>query len=228
MEANLISQSKPSNFSFRPLLKSDQPAICSIFLECFPLSYPDSLYTEIVSGKYYSLAALDGEVMVGMIIAEIRKHSRLESVDSGFLSNSHYYNDTLYILNLCVTTAYRGKGIATSLMQKLYTDFNTCKYSKCKAIYLHVLTNNNPAIAFYHKFNFIRYTRIPDFYVVNNKLQDCYLYVLYIHDGRAPDPNEKSCFKNLVFKNVIGCIVLVICSLSLVYFIQRLLTSHVT
>lgn len=74
MEDDLISQSKPSHYNFRPLMKSDQPVVRSLFLECFPLNYPDSLYTDIVSGKYYSLAALDGEVIVGMIIAEIREY----------------------------------------------------------------------------------------------------------------------------------------------------------
>ena len=222
MEHNLISQIKPSTFNFRPLDKTDHLVVRSLFLECFPLNYPDSLYAEIVSGKYYSLAALDGDVMVGMIIADIREYSRLDSEDHGFLSNSHYYDDTLYILNLCVTATYRGKGIATSLLQKLYADFNTSKYSKCKAIYLHVLTNNNPAIAFYQKFNFIRYTRIHDFYMVKDRPQDGYLYVLFIHDGQPPSPNERSCFKT-----VLGCIVLVVCSLSLIYLVHHLLTSHV-
>ena len=221
MDQSVNSKGVLSPYIFRPLTASDEPIVKSLFIECFPLNYPDTLYADLVSEKYYSLAALDNGQIVGMIVAEIRDYSRLDREDYGFLHRSHYYDNTLYILNLCVTTKYRGKGIATSLLQKLYDEFTALTHSKCKAIYLHVITDNSPAIAFYQKFNFSLHSRIRDFYTVNNGLQDGYLYVMYINDGLPPNPRDKSCLRS-----VFSCCAMAVCTLSVVYFMQHLLTSR--
>ena len=220
MENNIPSEYL-SPYSFRPLAVSDKPTVKSLFIECFPLNYPDTLYADLVSGRYYSIAALDCGEIVGMIVAEIRDYSRLDREDYGFLNRTHYYDNTLYILNLCVTTNHRNKGVATILFQKLYNEFTSQCYSKCRAIYLHVITNNCPAIAFYEKFNFSRFVRIRDFYTVNNRPQDGYLYVLYINDGLPPGPNDKSCMRT-----AFSCFALTLCTICIVYFLQHLLTSH--
>ena len=221
MDHSITSEGVLSPYTFRALTVSDQPIVKSLFIECFPLNYPDTLYTDLVSGRYYSIVALDNGQIVGMIVAEIRDYSRLDREDYGFLNRSHYYDNTLYILNLCVTTKYRGKGVATTLLQRVYNEFTSQSYSNCKAIYLHVITNNTPAIAFYKKFNFSRFSRIRDFYTVNNRPQDGYLYVLYINDGLPPSPQDKSCLRS-----AFSCFALALCVLSVVYFMQYLFTSH--
>ena len=210
-----------SAYTYRTLKPTDRNDVRAIFLECFPLDYPESLYTELVSEKFYSLAACENEEIIGVIIAEIRDYRRLEREDRGFLHHSQYYDNTVYILNLCVTEKHRTKGIASSLLQQLYVEFTRQANARCKAIYLHVLTNNQPAIAFYHKFKFQRYCRIRNFYTVNNLPQDGYLYVLYVNNGQAPVPRENSCLRTLII-----CLVFGLCSIYACFVLQTMLTSH--
>lgn len=56
----------------------------------------------------------------------------------------------------------------------------------CKAVYLHVLTSNVPAINFYehHKFQLFKY--LPQYYLISNQLADGYCYVCYINGGKGP------------------------------------------
>lgn len=59
--------------------------------------------------------------------------------------------DVGYILSLGVHKKYRRNGIGSLLLDALINYLTTLEKTKVKAIFLHVLTTNQPAILFYEK-----------------------------------------------------------------------------
>lgn len=60
-------------------------------------------------------------------------------------------SDVGYILSLGVHKSHRRNGIGSLLLDSLINHLTTTERSRVKAIYLHVLTTNQPAILFYEK-----------------------------------------------------------------------------
>lgn len=56
-----------------------------------------------------------------------------------------------YILSLGVHKKHRRNGIGSLLLDALINHLTTSEKTKVKAIFLHVLTTNQPAILFYEK-----------------------------------------------------------------------------
>lgn len=56
-----------------------------------------------------------------------------------------------YILSLGVHKKHRRNGIGSLLLDSLINHLTTAERYKVKAIFLHVLTTNQPAILFYEK-----------------------------------------------------------------------------
>lgn len=59
--------------------------------------------------------------------------------------------DVAYILSLGVHKKFRRNGIGSLLLDALINYLRTSEKTKVKAIFLHVLTTNQPAILFYEK-----------------------------------------------------------------------------
>ena len=59
-----------------------------------------------------------------------------------------------YILSLGVSAPHRRNGIASLLLDNLIAHLTTVEHKFCRAIFLHVLTTNTPAIRFYESRNF--------------------------------------------------------------------------
>lgn len=155
-------------------------------IDLFSISYPDSWYIDITSTKrFYSLAAIYQNHIVGMIVAEIKTKKATDKEDWHILSNKHP-NDTqiTYILSLGVYKDFRRHGIASLLLDTLLAFLKA--ETDCKAIYLHVLHSNFVAIKFYEKRNFEKRIYLPKYYTISGQLQDGYCYVLYINNGQPP------------------------------------------
>lgn len=56
----------------------------------------------------------------------------------------------------------------------------------CRAVYLHVISYNNPAIHLYNKMSFRCVRRLQGFYLINGQHYDSYLFVYYVNGGRSP------------------------------------------
>lgn len=67
--------------------------------------------------------------------------------------------DIGYILSLGVHKKYRRNGIGSLLLDALISYLTTLEKTKVKAIFLHVLTTNQPAILFYEKRRYIIHFR---------------------------------------------------------------------
>ncbi len=83
----------------------------------------------------FSLAAYDGDQMVGIAITEQRR-----------------WNRSLWVWEFHVAEAYRGRGIGTRLMQAV---IETARQAGLRVVALETQSSNVPAIRFYRKCGFV-------------------------------------------------------------------------
>ena len=112
---------KNSNIYLRFLIKQNLSNINKISNllnknDLFNSSYPDSWYIDITSSKrFYSLAAIYENRIIGMIVAEIRNKKSCDREDWYILSRKHSDNTQItYILSLGVFKEYRRLGVGES------------------------------------------------------------------------------------------------------------------
>lgn len=106
------------------------------------------------SSRYYSLAAVHNQTIIGLIVAEIKPYEYfiLNGEDNGILAKYLVGNsDMAYILSLGVLKEYRRNGVATLLLESLLSYLLSNERRRVKAVFLHVLTTNAAAIMFYEK-----------------------------------------------------------------------------
>lgn len=95
--------------------------------------------------------------------------------------------DIGYILSLGVHRKHRRNGIGSLLLDALINHLTTAERHSVKAIFLHVLTTNQPAILFYEKRRFSLHSFLPYYYHIRGKGQrDGFTYVTYINGGHQP------------------------------------------
>ncbi|ESO06678.1 hypothetical protein HELRODRAFT_64313 [Helobdella robusta] len=172
----------------RYLCPDDLLEVKQLCADWFPIQYPESWYTDILTNpRFYSLAATINLKIIGMIVSEVKPKIRCNREDSDILA-AYYPSNTLvaYILSLGVVKQYRRLGIASLLLDNLLSYLTSEDLNDCKVVYLHVLTTNSIAIRFYEKRNFTIHASLPYYYSIKGKLYDGYSYVLYINDGKPP------------------------------------------
>ncbi|XP_060828441.1 N-alpha-acetyltransferase 60 [Bombus pascuorum] len=172
----------------RFLCPDDLEEVRALCQDWFPIDYPYSWYEDITSSsRFYALAAVYGGVIIGLIVAEIKPYAKLNTEDRGILC-SGLGNDCLvgYILSLGVRRAYRRNGIASLLLEQLLAHVTAPERSSVKAVFLHVLSSNAPAILFYQRCHFRLHSFLPYYYVIHGKCKDGFTYVLYVNGGHAP------------------------------------------
>lgn len=107
-------------------------------------------YLSILFCRFYALAAVYNQVIIGLIVAEIKPYINLNTEDQGILPAAYAKNaDVGYILSLGVSKQFRRNGIASLLLDSLLGHLTTVERRKVKAVFLHVLTTNSAAILFY-------------------------------------------------------------------------------
>ena len=99
-----------------------------------------------------------------------------------------------YILSLGVCEEFRKQGIASLLLENLISHLTSeafevrlhyqCRSYDCrlnfqvvKAVYLHVLTTNSPAISFYEHRGFHLHSFLPFYYAIKGRRKDGYTAV---------------------------------------------------
>lgn len=98
------------------------------------------------------MAAIYDQMIIGLIVAEIKPYLALNPEDTGILAKSFTKNsDVGYILSLGVAKEYRRNGIASLLLDSLIGHLTTAERKRVKAVFLHVLTTNSAAIMFYER-----------------------------------------------------------------------------
>lgn len=174
-----------SNLQLRFLCPQDINEVNALCVDCFPVEYPRSWYEDITSNpKFYSLAAIHKSAIVGIIVAEIKLYIKLNPKEREVVSPSAgKFTQVGYILSLGVTKAYRRNGIASLLLDNLVSHLTSAESQNCKAIFLHVLSSNSSAIAFYERKSFRLHSFHPYYYMINGINKDGFAYVLYINGG---------------------------------------------
>ncbi|XP_043250422.1 N-alpha-acetyltransferase 60 [Colletes gigas] len=172
----------------RFLCPDDLKEVRALCQDWFPIDYPYSWYEDITSSsRFYALAAVYGGVIIGLIVAEIKPYAKLNLEDHDILC-SNLGKDCLvgYILSLGVRRAYRRNGIASLLLEQLLAHVTAPERSSVKAVFLHVLCSNSPAILFYQRCHFRLHSFLPYYYSIRGKCKDGFMYVLYVNGGHAP------------------------------------------
>ncbi|KAK1285089.1 hypothetical protein QJS10_CPB20g01216 [Acorus calamus] len=172
------------NIVYRPIRPSDLQVLVQIHEELFPIS--------VVNGHgIVSWAAVDSsrpgsqsDELIGFVTACLVA-ARGSEIGDIFRRNCLRKDETLvYILTLGVTKPYRNHGIATSLVREVIEYASSLP--ACRAVYLHVILYNDPAISFYKKMLFKCVRRVSNMYNIKGQHYDSYLFVYYVNDGRSP------------------------------------------
>lgn len=137
----------------RFLCPEDLEEVRTLCQDWFPIDYPLSWYEDITSStRFYALAAVYNSTIIGLIVAEIKQFNKLNKEDKGILPDWMGRDAEIgYILSLGVHKKHRRNGIGSLLLDSLINHLTTAERQKVKAIFLHVLTTNQPAIFFYEK-----------------------------------------------------------------------------
>lgn len=212
---------------------STHPQVRQLCQEWFPIDYPLSWYEDITSStRFFALAAVYNLAIIGLIVAEIKPYrnvnkevianmsdsdelyTRLSGFpmqDKGILPDSMGRTaDVGYILSLGVHRSHRRNGIGSLLLDALMNHLTTAERHSVKAIFLHTLTTNQPAIFFYEKrrysysysysgflachwsinprlcSRFTLHSFLPYYYNIRGKGKDGFTYVNYINGGHPP------------------------------------------
>ncbi|KAL6061860.1 N-alpha-acetyltransferase 60 [Balamuthia mandrillaris] len=213
-----------SSICFREIEPADMEEVIALHNQCFPIKYERSFYRSLVSGDlYFALAAVDtetpGKPIVGLISAAMGTEGQAEDEDLLRWSLSWKERELVYILTLGVLPTHRRVGIANQLLRHLI-EYTTQERPNCKAVYLHVLTTNYPAINFYEQNHFVRLRTLHNYYnIENTDSGDSYLYVRYVNGGKPPLTWQYP-FHSLFFLFFVVCVIL--SSLSFLSFFPSL------
>ncbi|XP_062093193.1 histone acetyltransferase MCC1 [Humulus lupulus] len=188
---NMKPSSRPDIY-FRPIRPSDLGTLEKIHGDLFPIRYETEFFQNVVNGRdIVSWAAVDrsqingqSDQLIGFVTARIVLAKDSEVGDMLSYDSLKSDQTLVYILTLGVVEGYRNLGIASSLIREVI------KYAlsvpTCRAVYLHVISYNNPAIHLYNKMSFRCLRRLQGFYLINGQHYDSYLFVYYVNGGRSP------------------------------------------
>ncbi|GKV05613.1 hypothetical protein SLEP1_g17600 [Rubroshorea leprosula] len=183
--------------SYRPIQPSDLEILEQIHEDVFPIRYESEFFQNVVNGRdIVSWAAVDrnrpdghSDELIGFVTARIVLAKESEIGDLLRYDSSKVDQTLVYILTLGVVEGYRNLGIASALIREVIKYAATTP--ACRAVYLHVISYNNPAIHLYRKMSFKCIRKLPGFYLINGQHYDSYLFVYYVNGGRSPcSPTE--------------------------------------
>lgn len=178
--------------SYRSVQPSDLGILEQLHADVFPIRYESEFFQNVVNGRdIVSWAAVDRnrpdghtDELIGFVTARIVLARDSEIVDLLRYDSSKPDQTLVYILTLGVVDSYRNLGIASALIREVM------KYGAsiptCRAVYLHVISYNNPAIFLYRKMSFKCVRRLHGFYLINGQHYDSYLFVYYVNGGCSP------------------------------------------
>ncbi|CDW60054.1 Mitochondrial translocator assembly [Trichuris trichiura] len=135
----------------------------------------------------WSLVAVSGGLIVGIIIAELRTLSQCCAEDRAILDKSFPETTPVcYILSLGVRKEWQRRGIASKLLHHLFSYIDNpliSSHGRIRCVFLHVLVSNEAAIRFYEHWHFRCLNRLKNYYVIDGNLHDSFTYVNYLNGG---------------------------------------------
>ena len=199
--ASSASSAEDDVIRFRPLQETDREEIQRLHEDWFPVRYQEEFFNDVVHNKMkgldhplYSCVAVRvpnndagsarSERIVGCIVGSFVEVARCNSKSVELLvPNPQRHSRMFYIMTLGVVKDYRGKGLASSLVGECSRMIE--EDATCGVLYLHVITYNKAAIEFYKKLGFYQVEEIQDYYIIDEKKYDSFLYAKYFHGNRG-------------------------------------------
>mmetsp|Transcript_10951 Transcript_10951/g.15362 ORF Transcript_10951/g.15362 Transcript_10951/m.15362 type:complete len:176 (-) Transcript_10951:1756-2283(-) len=133
---------------------------------CFPVSYNDSFYKDVVARKNEGLNKF--AYVNGFVIGAVCTRVEAIPVDASSSKSGGDERSRLYIMTLGVLAAYRGRGIGTKMIASILEYFEQHKddeLSTVDEITLHVQTSNTDAMNFYaSRFGFVKGEMVENYY----------------------------------------------------------------
>ncbi|KAJ8761708.1 hypothetical protein K2173_004484 [Erythroxylum novogranatense] len=177
---------------YRPIHPSDLDILERIHSDVFPIRYESEFFQNAVNQQgIVSWAAVDrsrpngeSDELIGFVTARRVLAKESEIGDLLRYDPSKADETLVYILTLGVVETYRNLGIASALIREVIKYATTIP--TCRAVYLHVISYNIPAIHLYKKMSFKCVRRLQGFYLINGQHYDSYLFVFYVNGGRSP------------------------------------------
>ncbi|GAB2227527.1 hypothetical protein Droror1_Dr00009349 [Drosera rotundifolia] len=178
--------------TFRPIRPSDLEVLEQLHRDLFPIRYEPEFFHNVVNGNdIVSWGVVDrsrpnylGDQLIGFVTVKIVLAKESEISDLIRCDSSSVDRTLVYILTLGVVGSYRKLGIASALIKEVI------KYASsiptCRAVYLHVISYNAPAIHLYRKMSFMCVRCLYGFYLISGQQYDSYLFVYYVNGGKSP------------------------------------------
>jgi len=181
--------------AFRGLVAEDHAAIRRLHEAWFPVRYSAGFYDAVVRGQMvgtgeaiFHLVAEDahsGE-MVGLVTAQLTEARRCG--DALFEPSHRFYaaecERVVYVLTLGTVAKYRRRGLGAELLRRCLARAEA--EPRCGCVYLHVITHNHAAIAFYERAGFEPVREIPNYYQIDGEDFPCYVYARFLDRARRP------------------------------------------
>eukprot|EP01084_Bolivina_argentea_P150039 261994_1 len=133
-------------------------------------------------------------LMVGAITAQMSSFRALPENECVRPSKPDLFPDAMYILTLCTLSDYRRQGIGCELLWRSIAVAQA--NASCGVVFLHVITQNEPAIKFYEKQGFELIVEIPNYYVIEEISYSCLLYAKYINGAQQGKLEEVETLEN--------------------------------
>ncbi|XP_020528960.1 histone acetyltransferase MCC1 isoform X3 [Amborella trichopoda] len=176
--------------AYRPIRPSDLESLKELHDDIF--RYESEFFLNVVHGRdIVSWGAVDSsrpcnqsDELIGFVTARVVVASESELEDLLGYDTLRRERKFVYILTLGVVEPYRNLHIASSLVREVIKYASSI--SSCRAVYLHVIDYNTPAIHFYQKMSFKCLRKLHNFYYIERRHYDSFLYVYYVNGGRSP------------------------------------------
>lgn len=179
---------RPPAIAYRPICPLDLEVLQDVHEAFFPIKYELEFFVNVVHGHgIISWAAIDtnrSDELIGFVTARVVSVEDSEEVDLLGCELLNSDRTLVYVLTLGVIKQYRNNGIASALVG-IVTNY-AASIPTCRAVYLHVISYNHSAIYFYKKNSFQCLRRLRNFYYINGRHYDSYLYIYFVNGGRSP------------------------------------------
>lgn len=185
-----VLNEKSLNLTYRPIDHSDLPELKLIQQELFPITYNDTLYSQLNTTLFSMGCYLThpkhqfGELpmLVGCILFRIEANGKNSHIRWTYLFKTTY---SCYVITIGVLKVLRGKGIAKTLLNYC-KEFTTAHEKQPLYIALHVAEYNEEAIPFYKNYGFDLVEVIDDHYYINGDYYGAYYYIYYLEHAKKP------------------------------------------
>jgi ribosomal protein S18 acetylase RimI-like enzyme len=200
---------------FRGIEQRDRQSVQALHERWFPVKYDEKFYQDISNGTpghfgepLYTCVAvkkrlrdetsaigqprqplwLENEAETEEIIASavgtfLPTSSLPPTLSSRLISDDDKFTRLFYLMTLGCSEKYRNQGWGSTMVK--HSLQHAQQDRSCGAVYLHVIISNHSAIRLYEKLGFCRVQEIVNYYSIEGKKHNCFLYAKHLNGNRC-------------------------------------------